>query len=337
MSLIVFDNFDTNQANNTVSNAGTWSPATATRETIGLNGASSFMTLGTWRPGSPGGFEPARLHYDYVAPIDFQALVGSIILQGVSFAGGIPAIMTLELFDGAVTQGVPSTLVAGTVTWDVTDFNLVDLTNIEGIRFIFALGGPFTGQVETLTSTLVCVARDTQILMADFTLMNVQDLKRGDLVQGHDNQSHKIARVLHSMCPPNYMIDLVKMEKNALGLGKPNRDTLISGWHPILYRGIRKPAKCFQNYPGITHWYHTIEASEVLPLDDNRNTYSLFNLQFDHEVMFNANGLDVQAVSPHSRLMPLPKHLFFDETLEDKPLVSESYIIDTQWDDTILE
>lgn len=337
MSLIVEDLFNDTQANNTSSNVGAWLPV-GTRTTAGLGTAVSDVNttvLQTWFFSKTAGGSIPTLTYDFVAT-NFASSVGIILLEDITVTSGAPTY-SLTLFDGTTSQTLAGIPVANDVLWSVNAFVAVNTANIVQMTFAVDNAGAASGNVATLSSTIVCLGRDTSILMADQSTMMIQDLKRGDVVAGHDGSGHKIARVIHSTFQGNYKIDIVKIEKEAIDSEVPDRDTLISGWHPILHKGVRKPAKCFINFKGVQHWYHTINAGDILsPDDDTSGYYSLYNLQFDHEVLFIANNLVVQAVSPHSRIMPLPKDLFFDQEKIDRPLVSESYITDSVWDDSVI-
>lgn len=190
------------------------------------------------------------------------------------------------------------------------------------------------------TNAAFGIASDAQILMSDFTYKPIKDLERGDFVWDYEGFTHQIARVIRNVCPHNYRIDLVKIEKDALGNNLPTRDTLISGQHPIWYQGLFRVASSLIGVTGVTHWYHTVLANEILPLDEKcddcldchddhddkpkcraceeaetlrrmGDTYSVYNLQFDHQGVFIANGLVVQSLSHKNESAMLSEDLFF--------------------------
>lgn len=218
------------------------------------------------------------------------------------------------------------------ITWALSDFP--SRTNVSTYRFdIF--GTIYNATIGTLTSTTVCLAHDTQILMNDKTYLPIQNLKIGDTVASHNSENgHKIARILKTSLGEAYPVDIVKIDKDALGKDYPSATTYLTGWHPILYNNQRKPAKCFKNIPGCEWNYHSKKTADVVPAD-SKGKYYLYNLQFDHEGLFIANGLITQAVSPWSRIYPLPENMFYNYV--EKPLTDESYITDTEWNQDILE
>ena len=335
---IVSDDFQTTQADNTSLAVGTWTPP-GTRQTVGLNVSISDVNTsvpGSWFFSKANLGSTAGLTYIFTVPQDFLTNVNAILLVGVSFTVGNPN-MILQLDDGTNTQAVSAAVIGGTVTWAMSSFGTLDLTTIEEMDILPEGSAAVTGSAQGLISTIVCVATNTQIEISKNVTIPIQNLRRGDYVLGSDNETHRIAKILRSKLHGSYLIDIVKIPKDAITKSQPNNDLLISGWHPILYQGVRKPAKCFANFPGVSHWFHTIQASEIIPMDDNFDGYSMFNLQFDHEVLFKANGLWIQAVSPHSAITPLPRKLFWDTTYIDRPLTNESHITETLWNDDILD
>lgn len=343
----VFDPFEFNQSDSTTVGPGDWTPVG--NRTTNLLGGSGIMNIDliilnqlfiSFPPPPPPPQPPPPPPYPTIYPVlrytfpatDFTSMV-NIILQGVIITSGV-ITFNLILYDNtAANFKVAEPLIAGNVVWTVADFGVLDLENIVQMDLSFESVTAVQLQADSLISTLVCVARDTMIKVPGGTMM-IQDLKRGDEVLDPDGKAHPIARVLHTKCLARHKIDIVEIQEGSIETDIPNRLTLISGWHPILYQGVRKPAKCFVNFPGVKHSYHTITAGEILPMHEE--SYSLFNLQFDHEVFFIANNMTVQAVSPYSRLVPLPQKLFFTQS-EMLPLVNESYITETAWNDEILE
>ena len=99
---------------------------------------------------------------------------------------------------------------------------------------------------------------------------------------------------------------------------QPNRTLIMTGKHPILHNGIRRPARCLQRWEGVKYW-GKIEAKEILPVNDD-GTYSLYNLQFEHDGFFVANGLVVDSVPSRSVHFPLPKELYYHPELYDNPV-----------------
>lgn len=237
------------------------------------------------------------------------------------------------------SQTRPLTISGNNAFVALADYNAVNLTSVASISLgitsnrTISTNGSFTD----LTSTLACVAHNTQIKIADGTEKAVQDIIRGDLVVDQIGAIHKVARLLKTSFNGFYKPDIVVIPKDFLAVDSPHTLTKLSGWHPILHNRVRKPAKCFSEIKGVEWYNQTKPASEIMEPDTPSTTiYSLYNLQYDHEGFFLANGLTVQTVSPWSELYPLDKDLFFD-TAANKPLTSESYHTDTVWDSTMLE
>ena len=59
----------------------------------------------------------------------------------------------------------------------------------------------------------------------------------------------------------------------------------------------------------ISHWSNDLQHNVKICLD---KSITMYNLQFDHNGSFVANGLTVEAVPPESKLFPLDKNLYFD-------------------------
>lgn len=332
---LIFDDFTKNQFNpDTLANNGTyWNPPTGTRALPGPNGV---INGGVFSVSSQSGV-PNSLIYNYGQDYDFTTL--SVVTLNLAETTNNNVTMT---FTSSITGAQSSTkhVLPGdtTVSWTKTDFPTTNFATITGMTITvasFFSGFNYALTASSLTSLFVCLAHDTQILLANNTYKSIQDLHRGDVVASHDKSlpGHKIARVLYTELHPRCDVDIVRVSKNALGENLPFAETFITGWHPILYKNQRKPAKCFQNIPGFKFNYNDIKAKDILPKADD-DAYYLYNLQFDHEGLFMANGLSVQAVSPWSNICPLPEKLFYNYV--EKPLTTESYITDYEWNQELL-
>ena len=239
-----------------------------------------------------------------------------------------PALVTLELEDSdGMEDSVPIGVLAGTadVEWNIqTQFainNQLDLENIIRIEFTIENegGDVLSGNTERIFSTLICVAKDTMVLMADGTEKPIQHIKRGDEIAGdlEIKTINKVARLLHTQMAPITPVNIVKINENALEPNLPNRDLFISGIHPIFYNGQRRKAKLFRTLKGINYFgiKNNTTAADILPIDDNGETYSLYNIQYEHDGYFVANGIVVDSVPVLSNIMPLPKELYFNPEL----------------------
>ena len=86
-------------------------------------------------------------------------------------------------------------------------------------------------------------------------------------------------------------------------------------------------------WPGVTYYSKANHvASDLLP-DNEDGTHSLYNLQFERDGYFVANGLTVESIPVLSHIAPLPKELFFDKDLYNKPSKNKLVALDS----TILE
>lgn len=339
MAGIVSDTFGIAQPSNTSAGPGIWTPSSL-RVLSSPVGDINDISGGNWNISIlVSSIGTCSLLYEYTVPQDFTSL-SNIMLIGV--VSSIPATLYSLLLQDSMnnTRTVSSISMGNTVTWNISSFTgFVNLTQIIFLVVVVPASVIGTISVNALISTAVCLAKDSIILMSDGSKKAIQYIERGDLVAGNKEitVSHRVARNMTMHFHADYPIDIVMINKDALDENIPDKKTFISGWHPILWNGARRPAKCFENLKGIKWWYHTISAGEILPSDSQENTYSLYNLQFDHDGMFVANNMIVQAVSPYSELFPLDKKLFFDENNYKDQLTWESYITDTPWDCSVLE
>jgi len=167
-------------------------------------------------------------------------------------------------------------------------------------------------------TNLICVTSDTLILMADGSTKMIQTIQRGDLVA----PNNQVARLCREKIDELSKIDLVVFEKNCLG-NRPDRRLVITPNHPIFYKNARRPAKCFEKCPGVTVWDRK-QISQVTNLLDTSGDIYLYDLQFEHDGSYIANGTEIQSRSPYSYYGPLPKELYFDESLYDSEKVWDS-------------
>lgn len=156
---------------------------------------------------------------------------------------------------------------------------------------------------------LVCVVGQTKILMVDGSERLIRDLKRGDIVAPH----HQIARLRYERLSERSLIDLMIFEKGCFGT-TPHQTLIVTPNHPIFYRGARRPARCFEGCPHVT----TIKQTPVHALRSlfpTLNDMCLYDLQFDHDGSYIANGVEIQSRSPYSCHDPLPRDLYYDQSL----------------------
>lgn len=167
-------------------------------------------------------------------------------------------------------------------------------------------------------STLICVTGETQVLMIDGTYKPIKDIQRGDIVA----PGHQVSRLCYEKIDYSSKIDLMIFEKNCLD-NFPNERLIITPNHPIIYKNARRPAKCFKNCPGVTYIKQK-PINQITEFVNQPNGLILYDLQFDYDGSYIANGVEVQSRSPHSYHGPLPKELYFDQSLYSPDKVWDS-------------
>jgi hypothetical protein len=180
---------------------------------------------------------------------------------------------------------------------------------------------PWAAAIVSIKAQIVCLLADTEILMQDGSLKKIQEIERSDVVKGdlESDLCYPVSKVCKQPLNSNTLVNLIKIKKDALGLNCPNHDLYITENHPIFYNDKRRPAKCFQNLPGV-EFLQNISISELC------TDYSLYDLQFDVEGSYVANYLQVQSRSPFSVLTPLARDLYLDDQLyQDDIRVWDSY------------
>ena len=140
----------------------------------------------------------------------------------------------------------------------------------------------------------ICVLGSTKILMKNGSLKEIKDIKRGDeiLENAYTNKTNIVSRVL-SMKISNRKI--IKIPKNTMNNFE---DLHISEVHPIWVN---------QNKNRILA--KNIKKGESYIIQDD----TLYNLQFDTEGCFYANGIKIDSLSPYHKYYPLPTDLFIDK------------------------
>ena len=166
-------------------------------------------------------------------------------------------------------------------------------------------------------SNLVCVGENTLITMADGTTKPIQTIHRGDLI----SPNSRVAKVCQLNLHPQSCISLMIFEERCLGF-VPTHKLVITPNHPIFYQEARRPAICFQHCPGVT--YHQEVLLEQIP----ESPKVLYDLQFEHDGSYIANGLEIQSRSPFSIHDPLPKELYYDPTLYQESRVWDHLTLD---------
>jgi hypothetical protein len=285
------------------------------------------------------------LRYNYIAnggtPQNFSTLSNIQITSNIS---NTISTMTLGLTDiNSLSISLTGSFSSGVWTWNLSSFPLIDKTRIIAAEFLIDVfltsgsGVAVRGNLINLRSSVVCLAKNTQILLANGDLKLIQNIKRGDLVAADLSRKefHKVANIPTQILDSTSAVDLLVFQKNCLGDQQPNQNLLITPNHPIIYNGKRRPAKCFQNLNCIDFYQRTI-ASDILPVDDETGKYILYDLQFESDGSYVANGVVVQSRSPYSEITPLPRELYFNSELYTDERVSDTYDHPLSLDTTIL-
>lgn len=245
----------------------------------------------------------------------------------------------LENQDGSIFFQVPF----GTYSADTSfAYTINNLTN-PGFSIgetVYIRGYRFTDEFQLISEAtfvfeLPCLRGDTKVLMADGTEKEIRDIIRGDLVRGDltdDSIVYKVSRVNVLPYTAGSTCDLVVIAPGALGENMPNQTLHITGWHPILYKGARRPAKCFRNVDGVT-FHENALASTVMDLDGERFVY---DLQFEFDGQYVAQNTLVMSRSPWYEGSPLPKDMYFDQSLYREERTGDTLNHPVAYDNTVL-
>lgn len=213
---IVLDEFVTLQTsppNNTLlSPPGIWQPSPSERHLLVGDDITATITGGQLVIDFTASGSRGSILYISVINGPFFDISGlaTIFLEGITLsnpAASVNVSLRLNDSDGTTIDVIRN--ISGTAPQDIvwnlqTEFanpNL-DLESINIIRFEFNLVGStlVTLTAQRINSTLICVAKDTMILMADGIERSVQSIQRGDFVAGDlsGNTQFKVSRVLHT-------------------------------------------------------------------------------------------------------------------------------------------
>jgi photosystem II stability/assembly factor-like uncharacterized protein len=152
----------------------------------------------------------------------------------------------------------------------------------------------------TVIADPVCVTGDTEILMADGTFKMIKDIQRGDFVMTDKKTgtSKKVCRVVNSV----YGGNVVRIYKGLLGNHKP---IILTGGHPIWVNKDQNRV-CARDIVK-RQWVHVCEL--------------FYNIQFEEEGTYYANGVKMDSLSPNNHERKLPKELYFDSSKYDEALI----------------
>lgn len=161
------------------------------------------------------------------------------------------------------------------------------------------------------TRSPICVVGNTKVTMADGTKKEIWNIQRGDLVFTNESngQISPVAEATKIYVGPDVKLKMVRIQKGALGKNMPNKELILTGSHPIVWNGVRKRAHCFKDLSGVTY-YPAIKAKDILPADENGHHF-LYDLIFEDNLYYIANGIQVQAHSPECIHGLLPESQYF--------------------------
>jgi hypothetical protein len=181
------------------------------------------------------------------------------------------------------------------------------------------IGSHTYGQYYLLVDPPLCIASNTEILLANGTTKLIQDVVRGDLVAGDPSmkKSYKVANIPSTLYLDDVTMDLVIFKPNSLGINIPNKKLITTPGHPIIWNHSRRAARYFTNCDGVK----LVERS--LPVDEC-NERILWDIQFETIGTFVANGVTLQSRHPQSRFTPLPRELYFDDALYSTSLKDDN-------------
>lgn len=253
--------------------------------------------------------------------------------------------LSLQLFDSVSNftvdlfgTGIPGSTYVFTI--DSANYPGINLSAITSISIILqnnmTPGVALSTTIRQFSSVITCLASDTDILLEDGKTKQIQHIKRGDSVASDSSltNTYKVANVNKLILEPKNLIDIYQFKHGSLGLNLPNKDLFITGNHPIIWKDARRPSKCLKNLQNIIN-HDKSPINTVLPIDIN-NEYALYDLQFEVDGTYVANGVVVQSRSPHSDLTPLSEDLFFDKSLYSTIRVWDSLTQKLPLDMTIL-
>ena len=143
----------------------------------------------------------------------------------------------------------------------------------------------------------MCILGTTSILMLDGTTKQIKDIKREDeVITNIETKEHKkVAQIVTSI----HDGFLISIPKDLLG---NTNDIIMTGGHPIWVNNDKNRVYS-KNIDGVTGLTFT---------------ETFYNLQFEDESVYYAEGLKIDSLSPNFCGNKLPKSLFFNTLKYDK-------------------
>lgn len=203
------------------------------------------------------------------------------------------------------------------LSFSVVDNDTITVTTPPGeagevlVKITYDNGCPRYG---SYTYVIPCLAPTTRILMANGTYKEIQDIRRGDMVAGDKRrtESFRVSRVNTVTFTPKCKCEMVEIAPGALDADSPTQPLRLTGYHPIIFKGCRRPASCFVRMSGVKHFKNDL-VLDVMGTT-REGDMKVFDLQFDFDGQYVAEGVEVQSRSPFYIHTPLPRELYFDES-----------------------
>lgn len=318
MSGPVFDNLTQTQSisDGPIASNGSWGPG-GVGHTRNLTSTLSVLlgtlqiTGGQWALNAILALSlTTQLIYSYGSGFNFNP-IHSVTITYPSGSTTASALR-ITLSDGTNQAGplAASSTTAISSTWNIAAFTAanpsLNLSSITSLTIsISGLGISLLGTTVIangiFSNLLPCVARDTLILMDDGKETPISNLKVGDCISSGVNEpkSYVISKVVEKKMPGNFKPSIMKFENNSLGEYKPHTDLIISSGHKIIHNDMIKRARFYSKNPGVKFWRKNTPVEQLLPVNED-GSYSLFNLQFDSEGSFVANGVVIESIPPGS-------------------------------------
>ena len=142
-----------------------------------------------------------------------------------------------------------------------------------------------------LSNVFICVHPESLILMHDKTLKMIKDICRNDIIIQDIATDKKATVSIVTITPSSKLVSIPSFLDNT-------PDLIITHNHPVWINNDNnrilaenfKDAKEYKEYTG-----------------------NVYNLQFDEEGTYYANGFKIDSLSPYHRKTPLSKDKFIDE------------------------
>ena len=143
----------------------------------------------------------------------------------------------------------------------------------------------------------MCILGTTSILMSDGTTKQIKDIKREDhvITNIESKESKKVAQVVTSIHDDL----LICIPKDLLG---NTNDIIMTGGHPIW----------------INSYKNRVYSKNIDGVKQLKMTDTFYNIQFEEESVYYAEGLKMDSLSPNFCGNKLAKSLYFNKLKHDK-------------------